>query len=386
MKFIDLFAGVGGFRLGLERAGHQCVWGNEWDKHCQSVYKKHWGDIDGRDIRKVDVGDIPDHELLTGGFPCQPFSLAGKRQGTNEERGTLFEDIVRIARAKRPSTLLLENVKGLLSAQEGYAFYRIISDLEELGYYLEWQVLNSRDFGVPQNRERVFIIGHLADRPWQKIFPIGEDAKKVPRVYGQEGGPTISNSSPREMKFMDECPTILGRDYKDPKVVYDRKGFDSRTKGFRESEGITPTLSTKMGTGGNNVPMVVANRYRTLAGKGECFEVNDISNSLTEVTKDNLIAVPTVVSPFGGFTSDTHCGTLGAGCGISASKTNYVINGLRRLTPVECERLQGFPDDWTRWGPDGKEVADSHRYKMMGNAVTVNVIEVLGKKLMELSR
>ena len=186
MKFVELFAGVGGFRIGLERAGHECLWSNEWDKHCQDVYKYHWGDIDGRDIRKVDADEVPKHDLLVGGFPCQSFSIAGLRKGTNEERGTLFQEIVRIAKARRPDTLLLENVKGLLSAQNGYAFYRIISELEELGYRLEWQVLNSKNFGVPQNRERVFIVGHLGDESGGQVFPLAEDAAEVQGISGGE--------------------------------------------------------------------------------------------------------------------------------------------------------------------------------------------------------
>jgi DNA (cytosine-5)-methyltransferase 1 len=160
MKVVELFAGVGGFRLGLERAGHQVVWANEWDKYACDIYDKNFGgSIDRRDITKVPASEIPKHDLICGGFPCQAFSVAGKRRGFDETRGTLFFDIARIAAHHKTPYLLLENVKGLLSHDGGRTFATIIRTLDELGYDCQWQVLNSKDFGVPQNRERVIIVG-----------------------------------------------------------------------------------------------------------------------------------------------------------------------------------------------------------------------------------
>ena len=175
MKFIELFAGIGGFRLGLEQAGHQCVWANEILEKPRRIYARNFGhEPDPRDVRTIQPSDIPDADLLCGGFPCATFSVAGKRSGfsTEDTRGTLFFEICRILRDKRIPYVFLENVKGLLSHDNGRTFKTIITSLAEFGYAVEWQVLNAKDFGVPQNRERVFIVGHLGGFRGRKIFPI----------------------------------------------------------------------------------------------------------------------------------------------------------------------------------------------------------------------
>ena len=212
LKFIDMFSGIGGFRLGLEKANtiaqptkgepkeggnrathirgtrfhsgldspFTCVWSNDNDKYASQIYRKHWGEICEQDIRTVDVDGIPDHDLLCAGFPCQSFSIAGKRRGFEDTRGTLFFEICRVIRAKRPSYLLLENVKGLLSHDNGDTFQTILGTLDELGYDCQWQVLNSKDFGVPQNRERVFIVGHTRGQRRPQVFPLGETDQVYP--------------------------------------------------------------------------------------------------------------------------------------------------------------------------------------------------------------
>ncbi len=178
MKYVSLFAGIGGFDLALNRLGHKCVYVNEWDKYSAQTYEKNFKHKpDTRDITVVPTSEIPDHDLLVGGFPCQAFSIAGKRKGFNETRGTLFFDIARILKEKHTRYFILENVKGLLSHDNGNTFKTIISTLVELGYDLQWQVLNSKNFGVPQNRERVFIVGHLRGEPRPKIFPIGANSQ-----------------------------------------------------------------------------------------------------------------------------------------------------------------------------------------------------------------
>jgi len=278
IKYIDLFAGVGGFRVGINKAhpNWECVYSNEYDKYANSVYKKHYERCDDRDIRTVKTEEIPDHDLLVGGFPCQAFSVAGKRRGFEDTRGTLFFEIARIAKQKQPRLLLLENVKGLLSHDSGNTFKTILRSLDELGYDCQWQVLNSKDFGVPQNRERVFIIGHLRGTSRPEVFPIRG-----------------SNSN-----HLEEI-----------------------TKGVSDAQRIYSTKQAK-----------------SLKGLG---------------------------------------GGLGAKTGL------YKIDNLkiRRLTPVECERLQGFPDNWTKYGHDDKEMSDTQRYKMMGNAVTTNVVTSIVRKL-----
>ncbi|MCL2677085.1 MAG: DNA (cytosine-5-)-methyltransferase, partial [Streptococcaceae bacterium] len=186
MKFLDLFAGIGGFRLGLEQAGHTCVGFCEIDKFARASYKAihHTkGELEYHDIREVTdeqwrqlKGTV---DIICGGFPCQAFSIAGKRKGfLDETRGTLFFEIARAVKQIKPQTLFLENVKGLLSHEGGRTFRVILSTLDELGYDAEWQILNSKDFSVPQNRERVFIIGHLRGCGGREVFPLRTYAKE----------------------------------------------------------------------------------------------------------------------------------------------------------------------------------------------------------------
>ena len=189
MRFLDLFAGIGGFRLGLERAGHECIGFCEIDKFARQTYKANFnteGEVEWHDITTVtdeDVRQLGSVDIITGGFPCQAFSVAGKRGGFEDTRGTLFFEIARIARILKPRYLLLENVKGLLNHSGGTTFATILNTLGELGYWVEWQILNSKDFGVPQNRERVFIVGHFGGEPRRKVFPItrtnGQALKQV---------------------------------------------------------------------------------------------------------------------------------------------------------------------------------------------------------------
>src|SRR3990167_6198380 len=178
MKYVELFGGIGGFSLGIKKAypEAECVGYYEIDKYAVQTYNKNFGtDWKPMDITKVDAKDVPEHDILCAGFPCQSFSIAGKRLGFEDTRGTLFFEIARIAKRRKPQILFLENVKGLLSHDKGRTFATILATLDELGYNAEWQVLNSKYFGVPQNRERGFIIGHLRGKRSRKIFPITSD-------------------------------------------------------------------------------------------------------------------------------------------------------------------------------------------------------------------
>lgn len=205
MKAIELFAGVGGFRLGLEPAGHQVIWANEWDRFAADVYDHNFGGkIDRRDLTTIKAGEVPAHDLMVGGFPCQTFSLAGNRRGFQDSRGTLFFEMARLAQHHRTPYLLLENVRGLLSHAEGWTFKAILSTLDELGYDCQWQILNSKSFGVPQSRDRVFIVANLRGRPRPAVFPLasgkGHDPSEVPErfplsVVGHLAGVKNSQSS-----------------------------------------------------------------------------------------------------------------------------------------------------------------------------------------------
>jgi DNA (cytosine-5)-methyltransferase 1 len=157
--FIDLFAGIGGIRLGFEKFKGECVFTSEWDKYSQITYQVNFGDVPNGDITKTDVKDIPKHDILLGGFPCQPFSNAGLKQGFDDTRGTLFFDVARIIEHRKPAMILLENVKGFVNHDKGRTMKIVTETLEELGYNVFYKVLNARDFGIPQNRERIYIVG-----------------------------------------------------------------------------------------------------------------------------------------------------------------------------------------------------------------------------------
>lgn len=168
--FIDLFAGIGGIRLGFEAAGGKCVFSSEWDKFAQQTYQSNFDEMPHGDITKVEVSEIPPHDLLTAGFPCQPFSHAGLKKGFEDTRGTLFFEIARILSERRPALVLLENVKGFMSHDKGNTFKVVKSTLEELGYEVHAKVLNAKGFDVPQNRERIYIVGILRSKTNNKTF------------------------------------------------------------------------------------------------------------------------------------------------------------------------------------------------------------------------
>lgn len=162
MKFIDLFAGIGGFRQGFESAGHECVFSSEINEHCQTVYKNNFNEVPASDITLIDENSIPDFDILLAGFPCQPFSISGYKKGFEDTRGTLFFDVCRILEAKKPPIAVLENVKHLIHHDSGNTLKVIIKTLEDLGYYVDWKLLNAKNFGLPQNRERIIIMATLS--------------------------------------------------------------------------------------------------------------------------------------------------------------------------------------------------------------------------------
>lgn len=309
-------------------SGFRCVWANEWDKYAASIYRNRFPEtpLSTDDIRKVNADDIPDHDLLCAGFPCQAFSVAGKRRGLEEARGTLFYEIARIAERKRPRLLLLENVKGLLSHDKGKTFGVILEVLGSIDYRLEWQVLNSKWFGVPQNRERVFIVGHLGDEPSRTVFPITEIGGDFNEAHGEA------------------------------------QGDGSRVR--NEDQGIAGSL--RVGGSGledNLIAGTLSHRY----GKDGSENLIEVGNILSSRASDGRIYSPEGLSP-----------TLRPSIfGWAKPKIETSEARIRRLTPLECERLQGFPDGFT------EGVSDTQRYKMLGNAVTVNVIQFLGYKIKE---
>ena len=339
MKYLSLFTGIGGFELGIGKE-HECVGYSEIDKYAIQVYQHHFPEhINYGDITKINAEELPDFDLLVGGFPCQAFSIAGKRKGFDDTRGTLFFDIARILRAKRPRLFLLENVKGLLSHDNGNTFKTIISTLDELGYDLQWQVLNSKNHGVPQNRERVFIVGHSRGTPRPQVFPFGENVSALTTKGGRQASDAVVS---RTLTATDAKMHLDGtyiNQLNNPKHSNDR---------VYGTDGVSPTLNTMQG--GRRQPFIAAERgrYKEDGTTEQKLEprFDGLTNTLTGVEKDNR-----------------------------------VFDGqIRRLTPLECERLQGFPDNWTAVGTNGK-ISDTQRYKMCGNAVTVNVIRDIIQRL-----
>jgi len=310
LKFYDLFSGIGGFHIALTNAGHECVGACEIDKYATSIYRRHFGGSIHDDARTISTKQIPDFDILTAGFPCQAFSIAGKRQGFKETRGTVFFEIARIARDKQPRYLLLENVKGLLNHEKGKTFKTIIDTLQELGYDVEWQTFNTKHW-LPQKRDRIFIIGHLRGQGGQKIFPLGQS---------------------EEIPDKTQTKTNL------IKVGYINK--DQQGMRVYSDQGISATLSANGGGWGAKTGLYMLSHKK--ANIKQRYQERDTTWTLD--TSGNKMAIE-------------------------------VGDDIRRLTPKECERLQGFPDDWTAG------ISDTQRYKCLGNAVSVPVVEYIAKQL-----
>lgn len=384
MKFIDLFAGIGGFRFGMESAGHECVAFCEIDKFARASYKaihNTEGEIELHDITTVtddEIRNIGHVDAICGGFPCQAFSIAGHRRGFEDTRGTLFFEIARFAAILKPKYLFLENVKGLLNHDKGDTFETILSALDELGYDVEWQVLNSKDFGVPQNRERVFIIGHLRGQRGRKVFPIGGKDEKSSaerlgiNILGNTKNPNGTAQGTRDIVHDPKgiVGTLTATDYKGPKQVAipnEIKKYGVLQPNFNQSgvvyetDGISPTIRTMQGGG---LEPKIRVREATKQGYAEAT-VGDSVN----------LAHPN---------SKTRRGRVGEGIAntlVTGDSQGVVMPNfrIRKLTPRECWRLQGFPD----WAFDkAQEVnSNSQLYKQAGNSVTVNVIKEIARCL-----
>ncbi len=393
MKFIELFAGVGGFRYALESngGGFECVYANEWDKYAAAVYRYHWNDgtMHEADIRTVDPDGLPEHDLICGGFPCQSFSIAGKRRGFSDTRGTLFFEIMRIARACRSKYLFLENVKGLLNHKGGATFQTIITTLDELGYDCEWQVLNSKAY-VPQNRERVFIIGHLRGERRFQVFPIGEGNGADNEL---QGGPITGAITARRGNAQSDGDYII-ESQRQAQTGITRKGLTdianaidaNYTKGQSKNGQCERTMIFLGGIMGDKNKMWLEDgkdNSRNFPQGQRVYSPEGISAQLTAQgggwgAKTGLYEIPETAQAL---QTD---GQLRTG---SSWNTNIPQSqrSIRRLTPIECERLQAFPDNWTKYGLFNgviKEISDTQRYKMMGNAVTTAVITDIKSRIL----
>ena len=330
-----MFAGIGGFREGLTRAGgFTCVGHCECDKYAERSYRALFdckGEWYIEDARNADPATMPDFDLLCGGFPCQAFSLAGRRQGFGDPRGTLFFELARLAEARHPRYLLFENVPGLLSHDGGRTFAAILDALDRLGYGVEWQVLNSKDFGVPQSRRRVYIVGFLDRRCAGKILPF-----------------TTATAAPAARRLGEGFPVKEAT----------RKGYKLAYPG----DGISLAYAT-------------TNRRRGRVGHG-------IAHTLTTSPNQGVLCfVDMNEQP--DCTGVARCVTTRQNSGVHRHKREcsgvLCAGRIRRLTPRECLRLQGWQDD--RIDKILAVTSEGQAYKQAGNGVTVNVVEAIGRRL-----
>lgn len=493
MKFIDFFAGIGGFRRGMELAGHECVGFCEFDKFTTASYismhllteeqrkvledipikkrqkeilKEEYrnGEWYANDIRRVYAGDIPKADCWCFGFPCQDISVAGKQAGFQGNRSSLFFRVMylvgQLKEEDKPTYLFIENVKNLLSVNGGWDFARLLIEMEQWGYDAEWQVLNSKDFGVPQNRERCFIIGHLRGRSTSKIFPIeGTDGKNSvslnllgclngrnsqrDRVYSDNGlAPTIStkpggNTEPKVSILFDTsyigqdgkariyeniCPTLTSRDYKEPRSVGVVCNVNPSGKGMNgnvyDSTGLSPTLTTNKGEGNKIAIQVLTpdriekrqngRRFKedgepmfTLTSQdrhGGAISLNPLGGLYTGVSKEFYRGI--YEGCFRCLKANTHDSgvalklnvlNINSNKGIFVRVSDELIVyavwyekyqcyiAIRKLTPRECFRLQGWSDDYFEKAQFVN--FDSQLYKQAGNGVTVTVIETIARKM-----
>lgn len=248
-RIIDLFAGVGGIRLGFEKALNgdaSFVFSSEIDKYAQQTYYENFKDLPYGDITQIDEKDIPKHDIILAGFPCQAFSVAGQRKGFEDIRGTLFFDVARIAAYHKPKVLFLENVKGFVGHDNGETFKRVKKTLEDLGYKTFSKVLNSKNYGVPQNRERIYIVAFL-DNSINFEFPKEIELKKTIKDC-------LHASEVDEKYYYNNKPLYEKIKYD---VIDENSVYQWRRKYVRENKNnVCPTLTANMGTGGHNVPII----------------------------------------------------------------------------------------------------------------------------------
>lgn len=440
----SMFAGVGGFDLGFDSAGWDCSWQIEWDKSCQRVLANHWPDVDRySDICDVDGSTIKPVDVISFGSPCQDLSVAGHRAGLEGSRSSMFFEATRIIKEMRnatgnqyPRIAIWENVPGALTSNKGNDFAAVIDEMANIGALaIEWHVLDAQWFGVPHRRRRVFVIACFdpatVGRCGQQILPVPQDSNGNLKKVRKKRKSTTSNIEESFDKLVRETGGLES----DERKLYARTGFshyseDNATlnatmhkrpeenfvlhnvstyvktirSGARDADGnlppevwaaesvsptlnahdnsgesrstvlivdgtrvndvrvyddgIMPTLKARMGTGGGQVPLVTS--VIGFNTKQDPISSLDLSPSLPRNNGELGVAIPN---------------------GVDDGYEPELI--LRRLTPIECERLMGFPDDHTRWGSDGKEVSNTSRYKMLGNAVAVPVVSWIANVLNE---
>ena len=427
---LDLFSGIGGFHMGFERAGYKVnSYFSEVDKHAIAVYKHQFKDSTYvGSVTDVRGGDLPRIDLITFGSPCQDFSLAGKRKGMGGERSSLIKEAIRLIHECRPRVFVWENVKGTFSSNSGADFWAIIQAFANIGgYRLEWQLLNTSWF-LPQNRERVYLVGYLAEArgDYGEVFPIKEKCREIDN---RDGG---RNQCAQTLTARYFASTAQGSYIGERNEIQEVKVGTWRThkdgQGFREVKGgDCPTIPARAREDGSGQPVIKVKSATStgydLATEGDYIKIKNATqkgyeeatvgdsinysnpNSKTRngrVGKGRANTLDTacnqaVIQPkiigysrdAKGKVTDRHlkdtAGTIHTASGQGGNTDQFVQDyRIRRLTPIECERLQGFPDNHTQYGIyDGevKEMSNTQRYKQCGNAVTVDVVQAIAERL-----
>lgn len=357
MTHLDLFSGMGGFSLGLKKVFNiEKTYYSEIDKYAKQVYNYNFKnseyvgsvkDVRGQDLSKVDI--------ITFGSPCQDFSLAGKRKGMGGDRSSLITEAIRLITECRPRFFIWENVKGTFSSNNSEDFWAIIQTFANIGgYRLEWQLLNTKWF-LPQNRERIYLVGYLGNGSGGQVFPIRETNYNFTKKIRNKTRETTSLQNTHSQTI----GTGTAKMHSDSTFIKVKsataKGYEEATEGDSINYS-NPNSETRRGRVGKGV----AQTLDTTCNQAVIYDGYN-----NKVKEENIVGTIT-----------QHCSRSGLTNGFKVINENKI----RRLTPIECERLQGFPDNWTEYGESGK-ISDTQRYKMCGNAVTVDVVEAVAKKL-----
>ena len=374
LTFLDFFAGVGGFRRGMEQAGHTCLGHCEWDKFAntsyQAIHNIREDEWFGRDIRDVRANELPKSDVWCFGFPCQDISIAGKQLGFDGKRSSLFFTVTRLIRdteeENRPKYLFIENVKNLLSVNGGADFLKLLIELDEIGYDAEWQVLNTKNFGLPQNRERVFIIGHFRERSGREVFPIGGVSQQANiNIIGTTVKPGAKGTNCRHWvhDINGDVGALSATDYKQPKQILVRAmltpdRIEKRQNGRRlKDEGEPMFTLTAQDRHGVMIREATKQGY-AIAEEGDSINLEQPN-------------------------SKTRRGRVGKGVAntLTCSCNQGTLDGcrIRRLTSKECWRLQGWEDiDYEK---AARVCSESQLYKQAGNGVSVPVIRAIAERL-----
>lgn len=410
IKYLDMFSGIGGFRSGLEAVGgFECIGYCEIDQYARRAYEAMYdtkGEMYFENATKINPDDLPDIDLICGGFPCQAFSIAGRRNGFNDTRGTLFFEIARIAAVKKPALLFLENVPGLLNHDKGRTFATILNALDEIGYDVSWTVLNSANFGVPQARKRVYITGFLRGKCAGEVFTYPNTNPKtiVRRVPGSEGNRVYSadglsvtltagggGGGGKTGLYLIPIPvkskTKSGYQFAFPNDSIDVSYLTMNSRRGRVGSEIAHTLTTNSTQAFYFIDM---NPNAKLTQLARCItarqdsginhrkgEHSGIMVIVKELTADEVLQLGDKSDywTFENPNDDTITALI-----IFDNEGNFFIGYIRRLTPRECWRLQGFTDEqFDKVISAG--ISDTQLYKMAGNAVSVPVISAFGKQI-----